>query len=201
MSGVDSTDRAMPLSRVVRAAAQGVLPDWSRVTAGRREHIGRVAALMDEWARALSLSDEDHTRWVATGWLHDSLRDAHEAELRDILGDLYADFPPPLLHGPAAAHLLQEEADEAMLMAIRYHTLGHPRLDRLGRALYLADFLEPGRPFAKEWRGSLRDRMPQEMDGVLQDVVAARIRNLLDERRPLRPETAAFWSALVNGGQ
>lgn len=201
MSGVASIERVMPLSPVVRAAAQGVLPDWSRVTARRREHISRVAALMDDWAGALSLSDEDHSRWVATGWLHDALRDASEPELRDILGQLYADFPPPLLHGPAAAHLLEGDADEAMLMAIRYHTLGHPRLDRLGHALYLADFLEPGRPFATEWRASLRDRMPGDMDSVLQDVVASRIGNLLDERRPLRPETAAFWSALVNGGQ
>lgn len=197
MSGVDSTDQVMLLHPVVREAAQGALPPWSRATAKRRDHISQVAALMDEWARALSLSDEDHTRWVATGWLHDALRDASEAELREILGEMYADFPPPLLHGPAAAHLLEGQADDAMLMAIRYHTLGHPHLDRLGRALYLADFLEPGRPFATEWRASLRARMPAEMDAVLQEVVASRISNLLEERRPLRPETAAFWSALV----
>lgn len=199
MSDAASTDRTSALAPVVQAAAQGVFPPWSRVSEARREHIARVVALMDRWADQLSLDAVDRARWVATGWLHDALRDASEAELREILGQTYADFPPPLLHGPAAAHLLEVEADEAMLQAIRYHTLGHPDLDQLGHALYLADFLEPGRTFATEWRADLRRRMPGEMDEVLIEVVSARLRHLMDARRPLRPETAAFWSALVGG--
>jgi HD superfamily phosphohydrolase YqeK len=159
----------------------------------------RVAALLDEWARALGLDDEERLRWVAVGWLHDALREFDPDRLRDeVPGDL-RDLAPPVLHGPAAAERLSAELDEAALDAIRYHTIGHPRLDRLGRALYLADFLEPGRDFLPEWRAGLRARMPHDMDEVLIEVLGSRLRHLVEGRRPLRPETARFWSALVGG--
>lgn len=198
MSGVASTDAPVTwVSATVEAAARGDLPSWSRVTAARREHVARVSALTGEWADVLDLSPVDRTRWRAAGTLHDALRDASEPELRSVLGRRFTDLHPALLHGPAAALCLSGEADEALLMAIRYHTLGHPELDRLGRALYLADFLEPARDFAREWRESLRSRMPAHLDEVLREVVAARIQHLLVERKPLRPETAAFWTALT----
>jgi HD superfamily phosphohydrolase YqeK len=184
---------------VVRQAAQGELPEWAVVTPRRREHIARVAALLGEWAAALRLPEAEQARWLAAGTLHDALRDAAEPDLRAILDGACADFPPPLLHGPAAAHRLGPEADEALRNAIRYHTLGHPDLDQLGRALYLADFLEPGRDFAVEWREALRARMPRELDAVLVDVLASRLGHLIEVRKPIRPETAAFWSAVVRG--
>ena len=193
-----STDGVVErLSPVVREAAAGRLPDWAVVSPARREHIARVARLLREWAEALDLHAADRARWVAAGTLHDALRDAAEPALRAILGEAYLDFPRPLLHGPAAAHRLAGAADDALLDAIRYHTLGHERLDDLGRALYLADFLEPGRDFAVEWRAALRSRMPHELPAVLIEVVAARIGHLVEARKPIRPETAGFWSALV----
>lgn len=185
------------MSEVLRRAADGELPEWAAATPARREHIARVAALMDEWAGALGLDAAERARWRAAAWLHDALRDADPEALRAQLGPEYADFPGPLLHGPAAAARLEGDVDAEVADAIRYHTLGHPRLGRIARALYLADFLEPGRDFAVEWREGLRERMPKEMDAVLMEVVAARIRHLLEERNPVRPETAAFWSTLV----
>ena len=200
MSGVASTDPAVEsLSPVVREAAEGRLPEWAVVTPRRREHIARVAALMRDWADRLHLSGGDRARWTAAGTLHDALRDAGAAELRELLGDEFADFPPPLLHGPAAAHRLAADADDELLDAIRYHTVGHPRLGRLGRALYLADFLEPGRDFAEGWRDGLRRRMPEALEEVLVEVIASRLGHLLEARRPIRAETAAFWSAVVGG--
>lgn len=200
MSAVASTDAAVErLSPVVREAAEGRLPGWAVVTRRRREHIARVAALMREWGERLRLPAADRARWVAAGTLHDALRDAGEAELREILGGEFADFPPPLLHGPATAHRLDTDADAELLDAIRYHTLGHARLGRLGRALYLADFLEPGRDFAVQWREGLRRRMPEAQDEVLVEVLASRLGHLIEVRKPIRPETAAFWSAVVGG--
>lgn len=198
MSAVASTDPLVESpSGLVRAAARGKLPDWARVTPRRLEHIARVAALLGDWAGRLELPATERIRWAAAGWLHDVLRDATEEELRAELGGEFADFPVPLLHGPAAAHRLDGEADESLLNAIRYHTLGHPRLDRLGRALYLADFLEPGRDFAVEWRNALAARMPAELDSVLIEVIGSRLRHLVEARKPIRPETAGFWSSAV----
>jgi 2-amino-4-hydroxy-6-hydroxymethyldihydropteridine diphosphokinase len=162
--------------------------------------MGRVATLLGEWAARLHLSDHERTEWMALGYLHDALRDAPVAQLRAEVEEKFRDLPGPLLHGPAAARRLDGALSPALLNAIRYHTIGHPSLDRAGKALYLADFLEPGRDFEVEWRESLSARMPEELDAVLTEVVAARLQHLVDLRRQIRPETAAFWSAIVVPG-
>jgi HD superfamily phosphohydrolase YqeK len=198
MSVVASTEETPErLSPLVRAAARGELPEWACVLPERRAHIGRVVALLDGWAVHLRLSEVDRARWRAAGWLHDALRDAPPEQLRPLVPPELRDLPPLLLHGPAAAERIAADADPAVCNAVRFHTVGHPELDLLGRAVYLADFLEPGRDFMEEWRAELRARMPAELDRVLKEVVAARIRHLLDSRKAIRPETAAFWSALV----
>ncbi len=179
------------------AARRGKLPEWAVVSAERRDHIGRVAALMEEWAAGLELSSQERERWGAAAWLHDALRDADGEGLRGEVEPAYRDLPAPLLHGPAAAARLPA-ADAELAEAVRYHTLGHPALGRLGRALYLADFLEPGRDFEEEWRAGLRARMPGDLEGVLREVVRARIRHLLTADRPIRAETVDFWNSLVS---
>jgi 2-amino-4-hydroxy-6-hydroxymethyldihydropteridine diphosphokinase len=165
----------------------------------RRAHIARVAALLGTWAAALGLDPAERDEWIAAGWLHDVLRDAPPESLRAEVPAELRDVPGPLLHGPAAAERLRGRASPRLLDAVRYHSIGHPSRDRLGRALYLADFLEPGRDFETEWRAWLTARMPGEMDVVLVEVVAARISHLVTSRKPIRPETAAFWSQIVSG--
>lgn len=191
------TSAVPSLSPIVEAAAKGVLPPWAEVREKRRAHISRVADLLDSWAKALGLPAIEHDRWVAAGWLHDALRDASPATLRPAIPIELQAFPDPLLHGPAVAERLGTDADDELRQAIRYHTVGHPSFGALGRALFLADFLEPGRDFEREWRESLARRVPAEMDEVLREVLAARIRHLLEDRKPIRPETSAFWSTLV----
>lgn len=160
----------------------------------------RVATLLGEWATALGLPDAQRTEWMALGYLHDALRDAPESQLRGEVEPEFRDLPALLLHGPAAARRLEGSIGAGLLAAIRFHTIGHPSLDRAGKALYLADFLEPGRDFAVEWRESLSARMPGELDAVLVEVVAARLEHLVSIRRPIRAETAAFWTAIVVPG-
>lgn len=182
------------LSPAVRAARSGQLPSWAQVSPPRLSHIERVAALMEAWAATLDLPAEERDRWRAAAWLHDALRDADEPFLREILEGEYADLPVPLLHGPAAARKLEAEgeSDASLLLAVRYHTLGHRDLDELGRALYLADFLEPGRDFAVRWREILRERMPHDRAAVLREVVEARVGNLLRRGISAWPETEGF---------
>ena len=180
------------VSAVVRDAARGVLPAWACASEKRRAHIGRVAALLGEWAQALGLSAEERTRWLAAGWLHDVMRECPPDELRPLVPKAFRDLPGKLLHGPAAAERLAGQADPELLEAIRYHTLGSARFGRLGRALYLADFLEPGRRFEPEWTASLRARMPHEMDAVMREVVRARVRHVTESGSTLHPETRAL---------
>jgi HD superfamily phosphohydrolase YqeK len=189
MSAPDSVERA----------ARGELPAWAVVGPRRRAHIARVAALLDDWAISLGVPSEERARWQAAAWLHDALRDAPSRDLRPLCPPVVRDLPGPLLHGPAAAEKLRAEGvtDSLLLNAVAYHTVGCADFGDVGRALYLADFLEPGRGFEPLWRASLRARMPHRLEDVLREVAGARIAHLVEVGKMIRPETIAFWNQIA----
>lgn len=176
-----------------------MLPPWAVVKSKRLAHIERVAALMASWADMLGLAAEEKARWTAAAWLHDALRDEKPEQLRAMLPAEFAAWPGPLLHGPAAAQILREggAADDALLRAIAYHTIGHPELDAAGRALYLADFLEPGRTFSPLERAVLRARMPHDELSVLRAVLRSRMAHLMSSHSKIRSETVRFWNSIA----
>lgn len=184
---------------LVRAAASGRLPEWAEAGPARREHMARVAELLDSWAGAAGLDEVERTRWRAAGYLHDALRDASADSLRRMMPATADPFPDELLHGPAAAERLRGEGveDEELLAAIAFHTLGYEGFGTLGRALYAADFLDPGRGFLEGERAELRARMPRELDAVVREVARRRIGDLLGRGTRLHPRTVAFWNALA----
>jgi HD superfamily phosphohydrolase YqeK len=161
------------------------LPAWAEVTPARRTHVERVVGLLTEWAGAMGVATQERARWIRAGWLHDALRDAP-------LGDLMA-------HGPAAADRAAQdgERDRGVLDAVRFHTIGYAGWDQVGRMLYLADFLEPGRDFDRDGRRELAARVPAERDVVLREVARRRIEWVLRSGWPLAPETVAFWNTLA----
>jgi HD superfamily phosphohydrolase YqeK len=187
------------LHPVLARAAGGTLPAWAVVHAGRKAHLASVAACLDRWARALGLPDEERARWRAAGYLHDALRDADAAEFGATVAP---EWPPALRHGPAVAARLRADGvqDEELLRAVAYHTVGHPEFGMLGRFLYLADFLEPGRPQRADWRAALRARLPEREREVLLEVAAARIGRTLQKGGPLLWETVEFWNRSVRWG-
>jgi HD superfamily phosphohydrolase YqeK len=191
------------LHPLVAAAARGVLPGWAQAREGRRGHMERVRVLMLAWAEALGLDPVARARWGGLGLLHDALRDAPASELRaSLAGSAWAEMaelPDLLLHGPAAAARLQDEGveDRAFLLAVAWHTLGHPALDGAGRALLGADVLEPGRRGEEAWRRELRDRWPLDPTGTLRRVMVARIGWTVKGGHPLHPATVELWNLLV----
>ncbi len=184
------------LHPIIVSASAGRLPAWARVNESRVPHLERVAGLMEMWAGRLGLKRDDGRRWAAVGWLHDSLRDADPDSLFDETGE----FPKKVRHGPAAAARLRQQGidDEELLEAIAYHTLGRPQLGRLGRFLFMADYLEPGREFESNEREALRSRLPAHEREVLREVCARRIAWRLREGKPVRRETVEFWNELVD---
>ena len=122
----------------------------------------------------MHVAPAERDRWLRAAWLHDALRDA---PLRDLMA-----------HGPAAA-------DRA---AVPYHTVGYAGWDDVGRMLYLADFLEPGRDFDPDGRRALAQRVPTERGAVLREVARRRLEWVVRSGWPLVPETVAFWNALAS---
>ena len=170
------------------------LPSWARVSEKRRGHIARVTALLDRWAGELHVPPDEARAWHDAGLVHDALRDAPEDERRALVGD--ASLPAQILHGPAAAaRLLRDgETREDLLEAVRWHTVGNGAWARTGRALYMADFLEPGRSFACADRAFLASHLVHDFDGVFRQVVRQRLEWSLREGNQLYPETVSLWN-------
>ena len=172
------------------------MPDWAQVGEKRRAHIARVTDLLDRWAIKLRLDPDEAQAWHDVGRFHDALRDAPEAELRRLAAG--HDLPLAVLHGPAAAtHLVAiGESREGVLNAVRWHTMGSAGWDRVGRALYMADFLEPGRNFMRADRAFLAEHLPHDFDGVFRQVVRMRLEWTLREGKALFPEAVGLWNSI-----
>jgi 2-amino-4-hydroxy-6-hydroxymethyldihydropteridine diphosphokinase len=173
-----------------------VLPNWAVVSEKRRAHIARVTGLLDRWASQLGLSPDEARAWHDAGRWHDALRDADEATLRAILPA--PDLPYDVLHGPAAAARLEAEGERraGVLDAVRWHTVGSPAWDRTGRALFMADFLEPGRKFMQADRAFLAAQLPHDFDAVFRQVVRMRLEWTLREGKGIFPQTVELWNAV-----
>ena len=173
------------------------LPSWAQVRPKRRAHIERVAALLAQWADAMNVPAAERDRWARAAYLHDALKDAPE--------DLLAQYAPPgwtapeLFHGPAAAARAASEGerDQGVLDAATYHSVGYAGWDSAGRMLYLADYLEPGRPEARERRAVLAARVPANPDEVLLEVAKERLGQPGWSAGEHLPESVDFWNALT----
>ena len=168
-----------------RAPAVTELPDWAEAGRKRRAHIRRMAALLDDWADVMGVSANERSRWLAACWLHDALRDA--------------DLPAGVSHGAAAATRAAADGhnDSGVLSAVHFHSVGYAGWDDVGKMLYLADSLEPGRRSRRKQRAQLAKRVPRDRDGVLREIVAQHIRSRLRRGRPVDPLTLEFWNSLA----
>jgi HD superfamily phosphohydrolase YqeK len=178
------------------AETQVTLPPWAAVSAKRLAHIRRVTALLESWAAAMKLPEDEASRWTAAGTLHDALRDAPEEMLRTLTGD--GTTPAELLHGPAAAVRAEQDGErrQDVLDAIRHHTVGCVTWERTGRALYMADFLEPGRGFLIAERRFIAAQVPHDPDEAFRQVVRLRLGWSLSQGGELFPATVALWNAV-----
>jgi 2-amino-4-hydroxy-6-hydroxymethyldihydropteridine diphosphokinase len=172
------------------------LPTWANVSKKRRKHIVRVTVLLDSWARALNLSAADRQTWIDAGRYHDALRDASVDELRELAGSSITEVE--LLHGPAAAARMARDGEsrQNLLDAIRYHSIGSEKWDRVGKALYMADYLEPGRKFDRERRAQLAELVPLQFDDAFRQVVAARMEYARVNNFTVYPESTALLESL-----
>jgi HD superfamily phosphohydrolase YqeK len=175
------------------------LPSWAIVGEKRRAHIERVTGLLDRWAAEMVLPKSDAQAWHDAGRWHDALRDATEQQLRAIIKD--SPLPVGLLHGPAAAIKLAAEGEKRtdVLEAVRWHTFGSPTWGRTGRALFMADFLEPGRKFMVEERAFLAAQLPNDFDAVFRQVLRLRLDWTLREGKEVFSQSVELWNAVRKG--
>jgi HD superfamily phosphohydrolase YqeK len=170
---------------------------WAVVTTERIAHIHRVAELVHGWAERLGIPDSERNRWLRAVWLHDALRDAPDEKLARLAPSTPG--PAELRHGPASAAKAKAdgELDRGVLDAVRYHSVGLAEWDMVGRMLYCADYLDPGRPFDRGGRAALADELPDNPRRVLLEVAKARVTHIVRSGWPLPEPTVRFWNSLV----
>lgn len=124
----------------------------ANVKKSRFEHSVRVAEMTARLCRLYSL---DETKGYLSGIGHDMCKDfpaEQQIALAQKDGDPIMDFElknPSLLHGRAASVLMNEKfgiKDKEILEAVAYHTSAKIGLSDLGKCLFIADKIEPGRP-------------------------------------------------------
>ena len=171
------------------------LPSWAQVTEKRKGHIARVTALLAEWATRSTSRPTSGARGSTPAAI--TTRSRTRPTPSCARWSATSPYEPQMLHGPAAAARLERDGEtrRGLLDAVRYHTIGYLDWDRTGRALYMADFLEPGRSFSKRNRAFLAAQVPSDFDGVFEQVVRAKLEWSLHEGHSLFPETVALWNS------
>ena len=179
-----------------------------RLPPKRRRHVEGVVRTAERIAGGWGSADRDAA--LRAAWLHDAWRvesaEAMRAAIRAAgeIPDSWADRNAPvLLHAQAAAVWGRDalgERDPRVLLAVRHHPTAHPDWEDVGRALYCADYLEPGRDFHDADLASLSEHFPSDPQGTLREVARRRVSYAVLAGYPLGSETVAFLNSLCGDG-
>ena len=164
-------------------------------------HSIRTAETAVELCRRYGLSLEEA---YVSGIAHDMAREIGTAQgiqlaREDSLPLLEEELlRPVLLHGRAAAVLLQTlwgEKRETVLNAVRWHTQGHPDMGAIGKVLYIADFIEPGRShITEEFRANIL-RL-ESLDGMLKKILEAQFSYLREKQVEISAYALQLYKAI-----
>ncbi len=148
----------------------------------------------------------DATPGKLAGIAHDIARELPDDEkIALALKDSYETTPyeidhPVLLHGRAGAVLLHEQfgiTDEAILQAVRWHTTGHTDMGDLGKILFVADYIEPGRKHIDE---AYRQKLyKMNLNAMVLDVLSREISYLRNSGNTIVENSILLYDDLLPG--
>ena len=105
---------------------------------------------------------------------------------------------PVLLHGPLAAAYLEQTCstfDAEMLEAVRYHTGGNRIFCDLGKILFLADGMEPGRTFPERQR--IEQLAFQNLDEACYQMLESQLSFLNMHKLICHPDSQIWFNELI----
>lgn len=124
--------------------------------------------------------------------LYTSERLIAECSARGMPIDPFERANPIVLHARLGAELAREQfavRDEAILSAIRNHTVAAEAMTPLDAIVYLADALEPGRDYPE--RAAFADLAAGDLDAAMRAVLASTIGYLRERKLSIAPQTLA----------
>ncbi|MDI6716682.1 MAG: bis(5'-nucleosyl)-tetraphosphatase (symmetrical) YqeK [Actinomycetota bacterium] len=105
---------------------------------------------------------------------------------------------PYLLHASVGARLVEEDVgikDKEIIQSIANHTIGSPAMTKLDKIIYVADMIEPGRPY--KGLDPLRRMALDDLDKVFLEAYAHSLDYLIRSKKPIHPLTVEIWNKLV----
>lgn len=115
----------------------------------------------------------------------------------------------PLIHAKAGGALAGEKFgidDEDIINAIYYHTTGRPKMSRLEKVIYIADYIEPGRkaghnssPEYAESLSKARKLAYQDLDAALFQILSDTLKFLTRQSThadPMTQETYEYYARM-----
>lgn len=160
------TERRFLHSKGVAHAMSGLFSRFGQPEDGQRSFMGMEAADF-------------------VGLMHDAAREYSDARILSFAAERGLRLPvemqemPMLAHGMVAHHLALELVSENLplswLTAMDWHTTGNIRMGYIGLALFIADFLEPGRAFLDDARREVyldHDDMNKVAEAILDDTIS-----------------------------
>jgi predicted HD superfamily hydrolase involved in NAD metabolism len=173
-----------------------------RLTKEHYEHSLRTAELAKEMADAYGV---DSRKAYLAGILHDYTKSLapdvmlEEARACGLKIDRVESVNPYLLHAELAAILVGKDlriSDGEVLDAIRKHTFGAVEMSDLDKIIYVADMIEPGRPY--ESLNPLREMAFSDLGAAYRQAYFATVEHLVKARRLLHPQTLEVWNELIS---
>ena len=169
----------------------------------RYDHSVRVAELSRELCERFGF---DPATGYFAGLAHDICKSGKESWLLELAtkdGQPVSDIEqrkPSLLHGHAAAVLLGSMfgiTDPSILGAVRHHTFGSPDMDGLGKIVFVADKIEPGRVgMDPEYRVKI---LESDLNGMARLVVEDNIHYLEARGKEVSANTRLLLENLKRG--
>lgn len=164
------------------------------------EHVLRVESHIRKLAVRYGLDPE---KAAFAGLLHDWARGLPGDELFRLAGELGVPVSPVdraypyLLHAPVGAGMLRRDLeieDPELTEAVGKHTFGGERMSRLDKLLYLADLIEPGRPYPG--LEPVREAAERDLDAAYALAYAHKLEHVIRNRRPLHPLSVLAWNRI-----
>ncbi len=141
----------------------------------RFQHSERVMETGFRLFNAWNLPDEKRAALAWASLFHDCAKENPPAKQDEWLAKGPAPYGMELLDTPGLVHatvgtiILQQEyhiTDPEILLAVAYHSTGHPDQTPIGWIVYLADILEPGRTFIEHREEYLQTAMEDPLKGL-----------------------------------
>jgi predicted HD superfamily hydrolase involved in NAD metabolism len=136
--------------------------------------------------------------------LHDIAKSKNDSELKDIVKN--SNWEPdqlelaiaPVLHAPAGAVMAENIfgiTDSEILEAIRFHTLGHPKMGETAQVIYAADFISEDRDF--EGLDKIRIEIERDFESGLYLITSHIIKYQLEQDNMIHPYSNDFRNKLL----